>query len=46
MAIFKGAGAMSNSMHENGRVNYDKLGEMIEFQIANSTRDHYLRDNR
>ena len=38
MAIFKGAGvAIVTPMHENGRVNYDKLGEMIEFQIANST---------
>lgn len=24
-------------MHENGRVNYEKLEELIEFQIANST---------
>ena len=38
MAIFKGAGvAIVTPMHENGGVNYDKLGEMIEFQIANST---------
>lgn len=38
MAIFKGAGvAIVTPMHENGGVNYDKLGELIEFQIANST---------
>ena len=38
MAIFKGAGvAIVTPMHENGRVNYEKLEELIEFQIANST---------
>lgn len=38
MAIFKGAGvAIVTPMHENGRVNYEKLEELIEFQIANGT---------
>ena len=38
MAIFKGAGvAIVTPMYEDGSVNYDKLGELIEFQIANST---------
>lgn len=38
MAIFKGAGvAIVTPMYEDGKVNYDKLGELIEFQIANST---------
>ena len=38
MAIFKGAGvAIVTPMKENGDVNYEKLGELLEFQIANST---------
>ena len=38
MAIFKGAGvAIVTPMFENGEVNYDKLGELLEYQIANST---------
>ena len=38
MAIFKGAGvAIVTPMYDNGKVNYDKLAELIEFQIANST---------
>lgn len=38
MAIFKGAGvAIVTPMYEDGRVNYDKLDELIEFQISNST---------
>ncbi|HIY01540.1 MAG TPA: 4-hydroxy-tetrahydrodipicolinate synthase [Candidatus Blautia faecipullorum] len=38
MAIFKGAGvAIVTPMHDDGSVNYEKLGELIEFQIANST---------
>lgn len=38
MAIFKGAGvAIVTPMHEDGTVNYEKLGEILEFQIANST---------
>lgn len=38
MAVFKGAGvAIVTPMYEDGSVNYDKLGELIEFQIANST---------
>lgn len=38
MAIFKGAGvAIVTPMHDDGSVNYEKLGELIEFQIANGT---------
>lgn len=38
MAIFKGAGvAIVTPMMENGEVHYEKLGELLEFQIANST---------
>jgi 4-hydroxy-tetrahydrodipicolinate synthase len=38
MAIFKGAGvAIVTPMKENGDVNYEKLGEIIDFQIENST---------
>jgi len=38
MAIFTGAGvAIVTPMHQDGTVNYDKLGELIEFQIANHT---------
>lgn len=38
MAIFKGAGvAIITPFKENFEVNYDKLGELIEFQIANGT---------
>lgn len=38
MAIFKGAGvAIITPMHEDGSVNYKKLEEILEFQIANST---------
>ena len=38
MAIFKGAGvAIVTPMNADGTINYDKLGEMIEFQIANGT---------
>ena len=38
MAIFKGAGvAIVTPMNEDGSVNYEKFGEMIEFQIANGT---------
>lgn len=48
MAIFKGAGvAIVTPMYEDGKVNYDKLEELLEYQIANSTEcDHYLRNNR
>ena len=36
MAIFTGAGtAIVTPMHADGKVNFDKLGELIEFQIAN-----------
>ena len=35
MAIFKGAGvAIVTPMNEDGSVNYEKFGELIEFQIA------------
>lgn len=38
MAVFKGAGvAIVTPMFENGDVNYEKLGELIEYQIANGT---------
>jgi 4-hydroxy-tetrahydrodipicolinate synthase len=38
MAIFTGAGvAIVTPMHQDGTVNYDKLGELIDFQIANHT---------
>ena len=38
MAIFKGAGvAIVTPMKENGDINYDKLEELIEFQIAEGT---------
>ena len=38
MAIFKGAGvAIVTPMHEDGKVNYEKLEELLEYQIANST---------
>ena len=38
MVIFKGAGvAIVTPMYEDGKVNYDKLEELLEFQIANST---------
>ena len=37
MAIFKGAGvAIVTPMNEDGSVNYEKFGELIEFQIANT----------
>ena len=38
MAIFKGAGvAIVTPMYDDGKVNYDKLEELLEYQIANST---------
>ena len=38
MAIFKGAGvAIVTPMHEDGSVNYEKLGEILEFQIEGGT---------
>ncbi|MDY2818988.1 MAG: 4-hydroxy-tetrahydrodipicolinate synthase [Hominisplanchenecus sp.] len=38
MAIFTGAGvAIVTPMNENGDVNYEKLGEILEDQIANGT---------
>ena len=36
MTIFTGAGtAIVTPMYADGKVNFDKLGELIEFQIAN-----------
>ncbi len=38
MAIFTGAGvAIVTPFKENMEVNYDKLGELLEFQIKNGT---------
>ena len=38
MAIFTGAGvAIVTPFHQNGEVNYDKLGELIDFQVENGT---------
>ena len=38
MAIFEGAGvAIVTPMNQDGSVNFDKLGELIEFQIKNHT---------
>lgn len=38
MAVFKGAGvAIVTPMYDDGKVNYDKLGEIIDFQIDNGT---------
>ncbi len=38
MSIFKGAGvAIVTPMCENGEVNYEQFGKLIEFQIANRT---------
>ncbi|MDF2473162.1 MAG: dapA [Anaerocolumna sp.] len=38
MAIFKGAGvAIITPFTENNEVNYEKLGELIDYQIANGT---------
>ncbi len=38
MSVFTGAGvALITPMHEDGSVNYDKLAEIIEFQIDNHT---------
>ena len=36
MSIFKGAGvAIITPFHTDGSVNYEKLGELIDFQIEN-----------
>ncbi|MCM1100814.1 MAG: 4-hydroxy-tetrahydrodipicolinate synthase [Clostridium sp.] len=38
MAIFTGAGvAIVTPMHADGKVNYERFGELIEFQIENGT---------
>ncbi len=36
--VFTGSGvAIVTPMHEDGSVNYEKLGELIEFQISHGT---------
>ena len=38
MSVFEGSGvALITPMHENGSVNYEKLEEILEFQIAGGT---------
>ena len=38
MAIFKGSGvALATPMHEDGTINYEKLEELLEFQISGGT---------
>lgn len=38
MSIFTGAGvAIVTPMYEDGTINYDKLGELLDYQINNST---------
>ncbi len=38
MAIFKGAGvAIITPFHEDGTVNFEKLGELLEFHVAHKT---------
>ena len=38
MAIFKGAGvAIATPFKENGEINYEEFGKLIEFQIENGT---------
>ena len=38
MSVFSGAGvAITTPMHEDGSINYERLAEHIEFQIANGT---------
>ncbi len=38
MSIFTGAGvAIVTPMHEDGTINYNKLGELLDYQINNST---------
>ena len=38
MSVFTGAGvAVITPMKANGEVNYEKLGEFIDYQIENST---------
>ena len=38
MAIFTGAGtAIITPMHEDGKVNYEKLDELLEYQISNGS---------
>lgn len=38
MSIFRGSGvAIVTPMHDNGEVNYESFGKLIEFQIENGT---------
>ena len=38
MAIFKGAGvAIATPFKDNGEINYEEFGRLIEFQIENGT---------
>ena len=48
MSIFKGAGvAIVTPMKSDLEVNYDKLAELLEEQIAGKSRcDHHLRNDR
>ena len=47
MSIFTGAGvALVTPMKENLEVNYDKLDEILEWQIAEGTDDYYLWNDR
>ena len=48
MSVFTGAGvAIITPMKANGEVNYDKLGEFLDYQINNSTDAiYYLWNNR
>ena len=48
MAIFKGAGvAIVTPMYEDGKVNYDKLEELLEYPDCQQHRcHHYLWNYR
>lgn len=48
MSIFKGAGvAIVTPMKENEEVNYEKLQELIEWQIDQGNRcNHHCRNDR
>ena len=47
MSIFKGAGvAIVTPMKNNEEVNYDRLEEMIEYQINQGTDCIIIADNR
>ena len=47
MAIFKGTGvAIVTPMYEDGKVNYEKLEEILEDQIANKIRSMPVSRNQ